>query len=105
MKYASQYNIKPKYNSLSRIQQLKPEKYKHYMTIGEVGYYVRRDPVTIRRLERQGLILAPARVLRGNYYVRLYSPAQAEELKKFFEGRTHGWRKGKKFRERKTTNS
>lgn len=73
--------------------QFKPKKYKDYLSRKELAVFVHRDPRTIIRAEKSGLIPIPARVTRGKLRIRLYSPQQAEEIKVFFEGRKAGRKK------------
>lgn len=64
--------------------KFKPEKYAHYLSLRELALYVERDPSRILKMERAGKINPPARIKRGELSIRLYSPEQAEEIKKFF---------------------
>lgn len=61
---------------------LKPKKFRNHMTIAEVARYVKRDPSRIRQLERQDRIPKAARVSCGSLEVRLWSPEQADEIKR-----------------------
>jgi hypothetical protein len=75
------YDLKPKRS----VDYWKPAKFKNYLTISELAYYVRRDPSVLRRAEKSGRIFTAARVRRGQLTIRLYSPQQAEELRRYFE--------------------
>jgi hypothetical protein len=59
----------------------KPEKFKNYLTLGELAYFVPCDPTWLRHLERVGRIPQAARVRRGKLNIRLWSPEQAEEIR------------------------
>lgn len=58
----------------------KPKDKKHFLTLSEMCELVERDPSWIRLLERQGRIPRAARVKRGRIEIRLWSPAQAQEI-------------------------
>lgn len=60
----------------------KPGKFKSYFTIQEVCKAVDRHPTTILRLEKADKIPIAARIQRGQISVRLWSPAQVEEIKR-----------------------
>lgn len=62
------------------IQYLKPPKFKDHLTLGELCEYVERDPSWIKQLERDGKIPKAQRVQRGKLSIRLWSPAQADEI-------------------------
>jgi DNA-binding transcriptional MerR regulator len=64
---------------------LKPNKFKDHMTIAELARFVRRDPSRIRQLERAGRIPKAVRVTRGENEVRLWSPAQCDEIKEIID--------------------
>jgi hypothetical protein len=59
---------------------LKSKKFQNHMTIAELARYVKRDPSRIRQLERQDRIPKAVRVRRGQNEVRLWSPAQCDEI-------------------------
>lgn len=59
---------------------LKPEGYQDYFTLAELSAYVGKDPSWIRALEKEGRIPQASRVKRGKLKVRLWSPAQADEI-------------------------
>lgn len=58
----------------------KPEKFKHYLTIGELVLHVKHDVRWIKRLEAAGKI---PRAVRHNG-VRLYSPDQVKDVENYF---------------------
>lgn len=68
----------------------KPDGYKHYLTIKELGVSIGREPSWIRKLERQGKLRAPARVTRGLRTIRLYSPELVEEARSYFANAKSG---------------
>lgn len=76
-------------------ERYKPDRFKHYLTIGELAEFVERSPWWIRQLEKRGSILAPARVQMGKEARRLYSPEQAEEIKRYFAAHPRGWHRKK----------
>lgn len=60
---------------------LKPPKFRNHVTITELSRIVGRDISRLRQLEREGRIPEAARVERGTLQIRLWSPAQVEEIK------------------------
>jgi hypothetical protein len=60
---------------------LKPARFKDYVTISELSRIVGKDITWLRRLEREGRIPTASRVTRGELEVRLWSPAQVDEIK------------------------
>lgn len=60
----------------------KPERFKDYVTISELSRITNKDISWLRRLERAGRIPQASRVKRGELEIRLWSPAQVEEVKK-----------------------
>jgi hypothetical protein len=64
------------------IAYLKPARFKDYLTLSEVARAVNRDPSWIRLLEGDRRIPKAHRIQRGQVSVRLWSPAQVEEIKK-----------------------
>lgn len=60
---------------------LKPKGYEDYLTITEVSRAVDRDISWIRKLEREKRIPVAHRVQAGQLMVRLWSPAQVNEIK------------------------
>lgn len=66
-------------------EYFKAKNFKDYLTLKELAIFVKRDPSRIRDMEKRGLIVSPARVKRGEITVRMYSPLQAQEIKRFFE--------------------
>jgi tRNA(Ser,Leu) C12 N-acetylase TAN1 len=63
------------------VTYLKPPRFAHYLTLSELCVAVERDPSWIRLLEKDGRIPRAQRVKRGRIEVRLWSPAQVEEIK------------------------
>jgi hypothetical protein len=59
---------------------MKPTKFKDYLTITEMSKAVDRDISWLRKLERDGKIPKAARVKVGKLSVRLWSPAQRDEI-------------------------
>lgn len=64
---------------------IKPAKYRNHVTISELGKIVGKDISWIRKLERAEKIPRAARVQRGELSIRLWSPAQVDEIKRVFE--------------------
>lgn len=63
------------------VDYFKPPNFKDYFTLAELCREVKRDPSWIRELEKQERIPIPRRVKRGKLSIRLWSPAQVEEIK------------------------
>lgn len=68
------------------LDYLKPPKFRNYLTIGEVAEFVPVDPKWLVRLEKADRIPRAQRVQRGKLSVRLWSPKQAEEIRRIIEG-------------------
>lgn len=66
------------------VNHLKPEKFKNYLTLGELVREVGKDESWIRRLERAGKLPAAKRHRIGELSIRLNSPAAVEEIKLIF---------------------
>ena len=62
------------------VNYFKPERYKDYLTLAEMARAVRCDPSWLRKLERAGRIPEAQRVKRGSLMIRLWSPAQRDEI-------------------------
>ncbi len=62
------------------ISYFKPKKYKHYFTLAEMAREVQCDPSWLRKLERAGRIPEAQRVQRGKLAIRLWSPADRDEI-------------------------
>jgi hypothetical protein len=60
---------------------IKPPKFRNHVTITELSRIVNRDTRRIRQLEKEGRIPEAVRVERGTLLIRLWSPAQVEEIK------------------------
>jgi hypothetical protein len=60
---------------------LKPHGYEKHVTITELSRIVNKDISWLRQLEREDRIPVAARIQRGELLVRLWSPAQVEEIK------------------------
>jgi hypothetical protein len=73
----------------------KPERFKNYLTVGELAILVRRDPRWIKRVEADGKIPNPVR-FKG---VRLYSPEQVKEIQSYFVNVAAGRPKKKRIKE------
>ena len=63
------------------LSYLKPPKFRNHVTLVELSRIVNRDPSRIKQLERAGRIPVPARIKRGTLEIRLWSPAQVEEIR------------------------
>lgn len=64
---------------------IKPAKFAHWKTIGELASALQIDPRTLKRLEQAGTIPEPQRVNRGRLRIRLYSPENEEEIKQILK--------------------
>jgi hypothetical protein len=62
------------------VNYLKPPRFRDHFTLSELCAWVEKDPSWIRQLERDGRIPRAARVKRGKIQVRLWSPAQVDEI-------------------------
>src|SRR5262245_60336351 len=62
------------------VDYLKPPRLKAHLTVAEVGGRVERDGSWLRLLEKEGRIPKAARVRRGQIEIRLWSPAQVDEI-------------------------
>lgn len=60
------------------LSYLKPERFTDYLTVGELSRAVKRDAKYLMRLEQADRI---PRALRTRENVRLWSPAQVEEIR------------------------
>lgn len=69
---------------------LKPAKFQDYLTITELANEVGRTISWLRLLERDDRIPKAARVKRGKLRVRLWSPAQVEEIKEILATHRRG---------------
>lgn len=78
------------------LSYLKPRKFRDHVTITELSRIVNRDISRLRQLEADGRIPTAARVSRGTLEVRLWSPAQVEEIKQVISQLRPGRRPGKK---------
>lgn len=58
----------------------KPEKFRDYFSLSELSEHINMDSRWIRRLEADGRIPKATRVSWGKLKVRLWSPAQVEEI-------------------------
>jgi hypothetical protein len=62
------------------VEYLKPPRFRNYFTLQELCDFVGKQPKWIRTLEKDGRIPTAMRVKRGKVEVRLWSPAQADEI-------------------------
>lgn len=67
-----------------RVGQMKPDKFRHYLTLGELALSCHRSKDYIRKLERDGRIPEGVRHKIGRMELRLYPPARVEEIKRIF---------------------
>jgi hypothetical protein len=72
--------IKPGGTMPRDITYFKPKRYKDYLTLAEMSREVGCDPSWLRKLERAGRIPEAQRVQRGTLAIRLWSPAQRDEI-------------------------
>ena len=63
------------------ISYFKPARFKDYFTLAEMSREIGCDPSWLRKLERAGRIPMAHRVQRGKLSIRLWSPAQRDEIK------------------------
>lgn len=68
----------------------KPPRFKNHMTLAEMAEFIPCDPSWLRWLEREGRIPKAARVKRGKLSIRLWSPAQANEIKEIISNHKVG---------------
>lgn len=76
------------------VHYMKPERFKDYLTITEMSLAVDRDISWLRKLERDGRIPAAHRVKVGKISVRLWSPAQRDEINTIVHSMKRGRPKG-----------
>jgi hypothetical protein len=69
------------YYTMRDVKYLKPAGFKDFVTITELSRITLKDVSWLRRLERAGRIPEASRVTRGELEVRLWSPAQVDEIK------------------------
>lgn len=62
------------------VTYFKPDKYKNHLTLSEMARVVQCDTSWLRKLERAGRIPQAQRVQRGKLSIRLWSPAQRDEI-------------------------
>jgi|SRR5215471_8341723 len=67
------------------IDYFKPARFKSYFTLAEMAREVPCDPSWLRKLERAGRIPKAHRVQRGKLSIRLWSPAQRDEIVRIIE--------------------
>lgn len=72
------------------VNYLKPPRFSTHLTISELSREVDREISWLRQLEREGRIPKAARVTRGALEVRLWSPAQVEEIKEIIASHRPG---------------
>lgn len=72
------------------LDYLKPPRFRNYLTITELAFFIPADVSWIRKLEAQDRIPKARRVPMGKLEVRLWSPKQAEEIKAIIEGHKIG---------------
>lgn len=77
------------------VDHLKPDKFKDYSTLGELSFMLGKDRDWIRKLERQDRLPKAKRVKIGEIEIRLYSPAQVEEIKQIFNRMRPGRPRGR----------
>jgi hypothetical protein len=66
------------------VSYMKPRKFRNHMTLNEVSRAVNRDRTRILQLEKEDRIPQPRRVKVGTLDVRLWSPAQVDEIRDVF---------------------
>lgn len=72
----------------------KPRSMKDGLTLAEMARHVGCDPSWLRKLESQNRIPKAARVKRGKLNVRVWTPAQADEIKSIIAQHHPGRPKG-----------
>lgn len=73
-----------------KVDHLKPDKFKNYLTLSELARHVGKDKDWIRKLERAGRLPEPTRHKIGQNEIRLYSPAAVKEVETIFKGMRPG---------------
>lgn len=68
-------------NKMRDVSYMKPEGFQDHVTITELALLIQRDVSRIRQLEREGRIPVAARKKLGKNTVRLWSPAQVDEIR------------------------
>jgi hypothetical protein len=63
-----------------KVGHMKPAKFMHYLTLGELSVLTGKDESWLRKLERRGTIPEAARHELGELSIRLYSPAHVREI-------------------------
>lgn len=76
------------------LDYMKPEKFRNHLTLTELSRLVSKDIDWLRRLEAAGRISKAARVKMGQLEIRLWSPAQVEEIKVIMSQMRRGRPKG-----------
>jgi len=69
-------------NGMKDVTYFKPKQHKDYLTITELAYFVGVDTSWIKVLEKTQRIPKAHRIKRGQLQIRLWSPEQAEEVKR-----------------------
>lgn len=77
---ARRVSLNPLSDAPRNVDYMKPDGFKDYLTITEMSAAVDRDISWIRKLERDGKIPEASRVKVGKLSVRLWSPAQRDEI-------------------------
>lgn len=72
------------------IDYFKPARFKGYFTLSELAREIPCDPSWLRKLERAGRIPMAHRVQRGKLSIRLWSPAQRDEIVRIIDGHQVG---------------
>lgn len=76
------------------VSYLKPPRFREHLTLMELCERLEKDPSWIRQLEKDGRIPKAVRVDRGQISIRLWSPAQVEEIESIIATHRPGRPKG-----------
>jgi hypothetical protein len=76
------------------VEHMKPTKFRHYLTLGELSLATGKSPGWIRTLERRGRIPEAVRHRLHGQEIRLYPPGRVEEIKRFFANQRPGRPRG-----------
>jgi hypothetical protein len=72
------------------VSYYKPKGFEKHLTITELSRHVNRDVSWIRQLESDARIPKARRVRHGKLTIRLWSPAQVEEIEIIFKAMRPG---------------
>lgn len=79
-----------------KMRWMKPERFQHYKTLGELAEALHVDPKTLRRLEKAGITPEPQRVSRGRITIRLFSPENEADIAQILQKKEYRNKTGPK---------